>query len=175
MKLKVWEKYPTSSFKDLADFMAEHDDMFVMIDIQNRNVEDTKRLYRKMCDDARWNSDVLDRFIAGGWTSKMISACSDVYDFKILNLYWATKSQREFKEPEEFIRYCEDNGVTSFSTSTNRFNEENSQSVKALVDSGLIGYVFTINKEADYEDFMSKYDFMDCVGTDLLGADGGAQ
>ena len=174
MKLKVHGTYPTSSFKDLVDFMAEHDDMFVMIDIQNRNVEDSKRLYRKMCDDAGWNTDVLDRFIAGGHTSDMINACREVYDFKILNLYWHTESMREFKEAEDFITFCKENNVASFSTAK-EFVKEDSQSVRALVDSGLIGYVFTINKEVDCEDFMSEYDFMDCVGTDLLGADGGAQ
>ena len=170
MKFKVHGTYPTSSFKELVDFMAEHDDMFVKPDINQRLYDDTRRLYQKMYDDAGGNTDVLDRIIANGWSSDMISAIRDVYDFKILNMYWNTKSKREFEEAEEFIEFCKRNGVSAFSTAK-EFVKEDSQSVKALVDSGLIGYVYTINDSAEYEVFMSEYPFIDCVGTDLLGAD----
>lgn len=52
MHCKVWGDYSTSSFQDLVDFMAQHGDMYVMIDIQNRSYADTKALYRKIYDVA---------------------------------------------------------------------------------------------------------------------------
>lgn len=172
MRCKVWGHYPTSSFQDLVDFMAQHDDLYVMIDIQNRSYADTKALYGKIYDVAyngMGGGSVLDRFIAGGWTSDMIRACRDVYDFKILNLYWAAESQREFKKAASFISYCKKNGITSFSTSTGRFKED-SRSIEILIASGLISYVFTINDVSEYADFMLEYPDVNCIGTDLLGA-----
>ncbi len=162
MKCKSYGIYETSSFKQLCEYMAnEGTELFVMIDIQNRNYDDTKRLYQKMYYIAGGNKNVLNHFIAGGWTTDMIRACKEIYNFPIINLYWADKSVREFEKEKDFVNYCKSIGVQSFSTSINRFS--NKEYPKQLVDN-LFSYVFTVNNEIDAEQYLMR-------GANIVGID----
>ena len=164
MSSKIQEKYTPLSFKDLADFIKEHKDMYVMIDIGNKSYEETKEIYSKIVEDCNSDSKILNRLIVGGHTTDMIKAVKECYDFKLINLYWAEEDKREgnIKTEEKFIKYCKDYGITSLSTSTDIFTEKLGRLMKK---SNIIVYVFTENDENKSKDILKNADL---VGTDFI-------
>ena len=147
MSFKIQGKFKATSFAEIVEFMAGHNDMYLMLDIGYRSYNGTKKIYEAIVDTAKGNTDVLNRFIAGGHSINMMKAVAEVYDFPLLNLYFAAKASRQeaLKEPEDFVAYCLENGVTSFSTSCATFGSED----MSLLSANLIGYVFTTDSSLD--------------------------
>lgn len=164
MSSKIQEKYTPLSFKDLADFIKEHKDMYIMIDIGNKSYEETKEIYSKIVEDCNSYSKILNRLIVGGHTTDMIKAVKECYDFKLINLYWAEDDKREekIKTEEKFVKYCEENGITSLSISTDRFSDDFGEFMQ---ENDMIVYVFTENNESKAKDILKNADL---VGTDFI-------
>ena len=103
--------------------------------------------------------------IAGGHTTEMIEAVLEVYDFPLLNLYFADEEtrQEELQDPKDFVDYCTKNGITSFSTSVSTFKNED---LSELINSELISYVFTTDEEEEAAMIREKGGIV--VGTNFL-------
>lgn len=164
MSLKIQGKYTPLSFRDLAKFIEEHQDMYVMIDIGSKSYEDTKEIYTKIVEDCNNNDKVLQRLIVGGQTTKMIKAVKECYDFDIINLYWPKESKREEKinTKEKFAEYCKQNGITSLSVAADRYDDDFGKYMKK---NNIIVYVFTENEESKAKDILKSADL---VGTDFI-------
>lgn len=164
MSLKIQGKYTPLSFKDLAEFIKEHQDMYVMIDIGSKSYEETKEIYTKIVEDCNNNKKVLQRLIVGGHTTEMIKAVKECYDFDIINLYWPKKSKREEKinTKEKFAEYCKQNGITSLSVAADRYDDDFGKYMKK---NNIIVYVFTENEESKAKDILKNADL---VGTDFI-------
>lgn len=165
MQFRIMGKYKASSFGELMDFMRKHRDMYVMIDVGNRTYDDTCDIYQAMVDAADSDDRVLQRLIVGGHTKDMISAVKSTYDFSLYNLYFAAESKREpdLTAPEDFIAYCDENDITSFSVAGSVYTQE----VASVLDkSDLICYVFTVNDAAEAEKFFNMG--VEITGTDFL-------
>ena len=147
MSFTIQGKFKATDFADIVEFMSEHKDMYIMLDVNNRSYEGTKKIYEAIVAEAKGNTDVLNRFIAGGHTTQMMDAVADVYDFPLLNLYFANQETRQdsLKKPGDFVAYCRENGITSFSTSCATFKAEDI----SLLSDNLIGYVFTTDDPAE--------------------------
>ena len=164
MSLKIQGKYTPLSFKDLAKFIEDHKDMYVMIDIGSKGYEDTKEIYTKIVEDCNNNDKILQRLIVGGHTTKMIKAVKECYDFDIINLYWPKKNKREksIDTKEEFAEYCKSNGITSLSVATDRYDDD---FAKYMKKNNIIVYVFTENDESKAKSILEHADL---VGTDFI-------
>lgn len=164
MNIKIKGKYTPISFKHLVEFMINHKDMYVMIDIGSKSEKETKKIYTKIVEDANYDAKVLQRLIVDGHTTKMIETIKKIYDFKLINLYWADNKDREKKiyNKEAFVKYCKDNSITSLSISTTNYTKELGYYMKKY---GLIVYVFTINNQKKSETILKNADL---VGTDFL-------
>ena len=162
---KIQGKYSATSFDELLDYMETHTDMYLMLDAGKRSYEDTKKYYEGVVVAAGDRTEVLDRIIAGGQTTEMVKAAREAYDFPLINLYFDEDEKRETEiyEPEDFVKYCEKEGITSLSCDKGVFTGD---AAKILSDSDLIIYVFTINEEGEAEGFLSQG--ADMVGTDFL-------
>ena len=165
MTFRIQGEYTATSFSDIVQFMKEHDDMYLMVDAGNRSYESTQKLYKMILDTCKNDYSVLDRIIAGGQTTDMMQAVKDTYDFPLLNMYYAGDDVREesIYSPEQFINYCNENGIISFSTAKETYNDYNGA---ALKEAGLISYVFTVN-DSDEAALMKSYG-ADVIGTDFL-------
>lgn len=165
MSFKIQGQFKASSFSNLVDFMETHTDVYVMIDIGSQSYENTKEIYQEILDVANKNDDILCRFIVGGHTTDMIAAVQEVYDFPLINLYYADVDHRpvEFDTPTNFIKYCKENNITSFSTSSTTASNED---ISLLLESELISYVFTVNDVSEACRFFEMG--VDVVGTDFL-------
>ena len=163
LSFKIQGKFRTTTFADFLDFMEKHEDMYVMIDGGTRNYKDTKKLYNAIVKEAKGRTSVLNRLIAGGTSTKMITAVREVYNFPILNLYFNTDEKREksIYNPKDFVKYCKKNGISSFSVSKETYTKEVAE---VLDNSGLISYVFTINDEEAEKDVRD-------IGADIIGTD----
>lgn len=181
MSFKIQKKYKATSFKELIEFMAEHDDMFVMIDGGERSYEDTKTFYSAILEETRevvskmsielsvpeedLLNDVLGRMVVGGQTIEMLDAVKEVYDFPLINFYYNSNEKREGElcKPIDFIHYCDANGVSSFSVAKEVYDQ---QTAEALEKSTLMSFVFTVNDPAE-EARINAYG-ADIIGTDFL-------
>ncbi len=168
MSIKIKDKYTPLSFNDFISFMKDHKDMYVMIDIGNKEYDDTKNIYSDIVKTAGNDKKVLNRMIVGGHDTSMIEAVKSTYRFPIINLYWAPKPGRNDKKidtREEFVKYCKDNNITSLSTSVRAYNEDK-DIIKFFKDSGLIIYLFTENDKEKANTYLQN---VDLVGTDFIG------
>ncbi len=164
MNFEIQGKYKATSFCELVEFMKEKRDMYVMIDIGNKTYDETKHIYEILVSEAK-NADVLQRFIVGGRTKEMIQAIHDIYDFPIINLYLASDNKREkdWLNLKNFIAYCNDNGIISFSVSSATYSAE----IAEIMDkSSLICYVFTVNDIYDENRYREMG--VEIIGTDFL-------
>ncbi|MCF0229350.1 MAG: hypothetical protein HUJ76_06615 [Parasporobacterium sp.] len=165
MSWKIQNKYTPTSFRDLVNFMKKHNDMYVMLDFGNRSYEDTLKAYKAVVAAAENNDSILNRFIVGGHTTDMIKAVKEVYDFKIINLYLQKEKKREeqLKNLDDYINYCKNNQITSFSVSVANYTPEVAEKMK---DSGLISYVFTTDDISEADSIMSMG--ANIIGTNFL-------
>ncbi len=162
---KIQGKYTAGTFSDLLDFMEEHEDMYVMVDAGHRNYEDTVIYYKAVVEAAGDRTDILDRLIAGGQTTEMVRAAREAYDFPLINLYYDSNEKREniLQKPEDFVRYCKENDIISFSTAKEYYT---SDAAEVLEKSKLISYVFTVNEKTEEESLRNLG--ADVIGTDFL-------
>lgn len=164
MSLKIQGQYTPLSFKDLSQFIMQHQDIYVMIDIGNKSYEETKKIYSKIIEDCENNDKTLQRLITAGHTTKMIKAIKECYDFDLINLYWAKKDKREEKidTEKEFVEYCKKNGISSLSVDTTVYTKDFGEYMKK---NNIILYVFTENDEKAAGTILQT---VDLVGTDFI-------
>lgn len=165
MNFKIQGEFKATSFSEVLDFMETHTDMYLMVDAGSRSYEDTKIYYQEIVRLANGRTDVLDRLIAGGQTTEMVKAAREAYDFPLINLYYDSDEKREeiLSTPEKFVQYCKDNNISSFSVAKETYTED---VAKALEDSKLKSYVFTVN-DVEEADRLRSYG-ADVIGTDFL-------
>ena len=156
--------------------------MFVMIDGGERSYQDTKTFYSAILEETRealdelyieitsseennMLDDVLGRMVVGGQTIEMLNAVKEVYDFPLINFYYNSNDKREGElcKPIDFIHYCDDNGVSSFSVSKDVYDQITAEE---LEKSTLMSFVFTVNDPA--EEARIKAYGADIIGTDFL-------
>ena len=94
----------------------------------------------------------------------MIAAIKEVYNFKLLNLYWSgDKLEEGINTKEKFAEYCLKNNITSLSMSTANYSKE---LVTYMKGKGLIVYVFTENDDKKAKEMLVSG--VDIVGTGFL-------
>lgn len=165
MASKIQNKYTTMSFKDLADFIKNHEDIYVMLDLGRKSYKDTKEIYNKILEDCDYNDKILQHLITGGYTTGMIKAVKESYDFDIINLYWSAENKREksIDTKEEFVEYCKKYGISSLSLSADRYTKEFGKYMK---ENDMIVYVFTEDDEIAAKKILKNADL---VGTNFIG------
>lgn len=168
MSITIQGKFQPSSFADLVDFVREHQDIYIMIDVGNRSYEGTKRIYTVIAETADYDDSVLEHFIVGGHTADMIQAVQEVYDFPIYNLYFAdeefrTENSPDWLDMDAFAQYCVDNGIQSYSVSSSVFSQELAE---VTAQYGLISYVFTVNDQQEADALLENGATI--IGTDFL-------
>ena len=169
MNFRIQGEFKATSFGEVLDFMETHKDMYLMVDAGCRSYEDTKIYYHEIVKNAGGRTEVLDRLIVGGQTTEMVKAAKEEYDFPLVNLYYNSDEKREeiISTPEKFVAYCKENGITSFSVSSEVYTED---VARALEDSELTSYIFTVNDVEEADRFRSYG--ADVIGTDFLWENG---
>ncbi|MBR6402954.1 MAG: hypothetical protein IKS48_06175 [Eubacterium sp.] len=167
MTFKIQGRFKATDLAEIFDFMEEHTDMYLMVDAGKRSYEDTLAYYQELVKVAEGRTSVLNHLIAGGQTTDMVKAAREVYDFLIINLYYDSDDKREeiLKTPEDFLNYCKEYGIVSYSTSKDNYTEKVA-GILSSQDSGLTGYVFTVNDGVEEGMILQKGDVV--IGTDYL-------
>lgn len=165
MSFRIQGEYTATDYKMLVAFAREHEDTYFTIDVGNRSYGATKEIYTLIVDEADQDEKVLDRFNVGGQNLDMLRAEKEVYDFPIMYLYYGDEESRENEvySAEDFLKYCRDNDILCYATSQKIYKESN---LNALVNSDLIGFVYTIDDELEAKEILA--DGVDCVGTNFL-------
>lgn len=164
MNIKIQKKYTPLSYKDFTSYLTNND-MYVMLDVGNISYNDTLKIYKEIFNETEEKD--LNKLIVGGHTSDMIKAVKEIYDFKIINLYWAEEKNRtdeKINTKEKFLNFCKENGISSLSTSTKTYKKEK-DTIKFFKDNGLIVYVFTENDKEKANNYLKV---VDLVGTDFI-------
>ena len=164
MNFKIQKDYTATSFKMLVEFMQEHPDMYVLIDAGYAGYEETYALYEgilRVCHD----KSVLNRLITGGHTKGSVDAQQRLYEFPLINMYYALKDIKEFEfgTDQEWINYCEEVGATSYSTAYETYIQNDDEHLK---EADLYTYVFTIDDEQTAKLCLKRG--ADIIGTNFI-------
>ena len=117
MSWRIQGRYQPLDMAMLADFINAHPDTYVLADVWAQDYEGTKAVYTAICEDCGYDEPVLSHIIGGGHTQDMIRAVKEVYDFPLLNLYYSDEMINDDFSPQDFIDYCKQEGVISYSCS----------------------------------------------------------
>lgn len=167
MNFTIQEKFTANSFSDLVDFMREHKDVYVTLDIGGRSYNETKKIYQAITETCDMDTKVLNRFIASGKTTDMVLAIKEVYDFPFKSMYFSKESEREekVKTPEQFYDFCQENGVSCFATAYEVYEGEKLVDT-ILLESDMYCYVYTVDVEEKAETLIEEG--VTAVGTNFL-------
>ena len=160
MSYEIQGQFQPLDFKMLADFIKNHNDIYVLADVWAQDYDDTKKVYTAMCEACGYDPEVLDHIIAGGHTKAMIYAVKNVYDFKLLNLYYSDEIITESFTADDFISFCHEQGIQSYSCADSYFTVERFEKLK---EGGLISYVFTV-------DDPERARVLNACGVDVIGS-----
>ena len=163
MSFTIQGKYHATSFSQLLDYLEQHKDLFVLVDVGRRSYESTAKIYQAMVEAAKGREQVLDQLIAGGHTTEMMAAVEERYDFPIKNLYYAAEKVRDpaLATPAAFAAYCQAHHVLSYSIAVKTVTPEIVSDLKAA---GLRSYVFAVNDEEEAHRLFQ-------MGVDMVGSD----
>jgi glycerophosphoryl diester phosphodiesterase len=95
---KVYNKYTSLSFEDIARLMKQYPDMYIITDAKETKKEDVLRAFKSIYDTSlKVDKSILDRIIPQIFYPDMLTIINSVYKFKniIYTLYLSHASDNE--------------------------------------------------------------------------------
>ncbi len=143
--LKVYGKYSTMTFRELMEFMRDHEDMMLVLDGKYDEEDDIRRQYSDILSIAReYGDDIPDRMIPQIYNKEMYSVIMEQYNWKSVIFTWYQLDD-DTLDPEEILKFCDANNIR---VCTMEDAKENPLIDRTAAKYGVSIYVHTINDEA---------------------------
>ncbi len=152
-ELKIYGKYSTMTFKELMEFMKEHEDMLLVLDGKYTEEADVRKQYgdilriAKECDDS-----IPDRLIPQIYNEKMYEVIKETYEWTSVIFTWY-KLDEDRLDPEGIFKFCESNGIK---VCTMEDSKENPLIDRTADRYGVSIYVHTINDKDTFDRLMES-------------------
>jgi glycerophosphoryl diester phosphodiesterase len=147
---KIYRKFAPISLEGIAQYMATHDDMWLVTDTKSTSVKDATTDFKTL---VRTYKDVapaaLERVVPQIYNRAMLAVVQEQYPFKsiIYTLYQSANSD------EEVLRFCVGNNINVVTMPPGRLTPEFSRKLR---EAGIRIYIHTINETADAKQLLER-------------------
>ena len=142
---KIYGKYTPMTFRELMEFMGEHEDMMLVLDGKYEEGDDVRRQYGDILKIAgEYGEDIKDRLIPQIYNEEMYDVIMELYDWKSVIFTWY-KLNEDTLDPEEIFEFCDQHDIRVCTMEDSR---ENPLIDRTAAKYGVSIYVHTINDEA---------------------------
>ena len=144
-KRKIYGKYSTMTFRELMEFMGEHEDMMLVLDGKYEERDDVLMEYGdilKIADE--YGEDIKDRLIPQIYNEEMYDVIMELNDWKSVIFTWY-KLDQDTLDPEEIFEFCDQHDIRVCTMEDSR---ENPLIDRTASKYGISIYVHTVNDEA---------------------------
>lgn len=142
LNTKIMNTYHTMNFEELAKYMKEHPDMYLVVDLKNNDIKEVERCYKELVKIAKnVDKSVLDRIIPQIYYQEMYKPVMNIYNFK--SMIFTTYRMEEL-EVNKIVDFSYEHGIKIVAVNKFKFSKE---LTNKLVDRGISLYMFTYNDQ----------------------------
>ncbi|MEG0250060.1 MAG: phosphatidylinositol-specific phospholipase C/glycerophosphodiester phosphodiesterase family protein [Peptostreptococcus sp.] len=139
---KILNKYHTLNFKQVAEYMKEHPDMYLVVDLKKNDIHEVEDCYRELVKVGKdVDPTILNRIIPQIYYEEMYRPVMNIYDFKSMIF---TTYRIEEMEVNKVVDFSYEHGIKIVAANKFKFSKE---LTTKLVDRGISLYMFTYNDE----------------------------
>ncbi len=139
---KIMNSYHTMNFEQLAKYMKEHPDMYLVVDLKNNDIKEVEKCYKELVKTAKnVDKSVLDRIIPQIYYQEMYKPVMNIYNFK--SMIFTTYRMEEL-EVNKIVDFSYEHGIKIVAVNKFKFSKE---LTNKLVDRGISLYMFTYNDQ----------------------------
>lgn len=164
---KICDKYTPMTLADLLAWIQEHEDTYFLFDVKEVNYEECQNIINQIKAEVGENTGIYSRIVLSGKNTDMVRAYSDAGCFQWIHLWMPPQDiiEESINTPEKFIKFCKEQGVSSWSVEGKYLTEELAAD---MAGSGLKCYVYMVSS---YEE-ISRYKSLgaDFFISDVLAA-----
>jgi len=142
LSMKIYGEYTPMTMKDLLLFMADHGDMYLILDGKYDTEEEVKKEYsyiKELSEEA--DPDILNRMVPQIYNEEMYDWIMDIYDWRSVIFTWYKLDENSL-DPEALFDFCKEKGI---GVCTMEDSIENPLINKTAEKYGVMIYVHTIN------------------------------
>lgn len=151
-EMPIAGQFHTMTFEYLANFMAEHDDIYVVTDTKSPDEERTRRRFEMLVNTANEvDPAVLERIIPQIYNMEMLDIIHEYYDWKsiIFTLYLIPDGLYF----GDIVDFAEERGIRVITTSEERIND---WFIEHLTAAHIYIYMHTFNDPAEVLRWQTK-------------------
>lgn len=149
---KIMNTYHTMNFKELAEYMKDHPDMYLVVDLKNNEIKEVEKCYRELVKTAKnVDKSVLDRIIPQIYYEEMYKPVMNIYNFKSMIF---TTYRLEELEVNKIVDFSYEHGIKIVAVNKFKFSKE---LTNKLVDRGISLYMFTYNDPEKVNKLRNNY------------------
>ncbi len=151
--LKVYGEYTTMTLEELFSFMADHKDMYLILDGKYDDEAMVKKEYSDLIKLAGGKDpEILNRMVPQIYNESMYDWIQELYDWKSVIFTWY-KLDDDTMDPEEIFKFCAERDIR---VCTMEDEKENPLIDKTAGKYGVMVYVHTINSEGRRDRLLSS-------------------
>ncbi|WP_437130564.1 phosphatidylinositol-specific phospholipase C/glycerophosphodiester phosphodiesterase family protein [Peptostreptococcus russellii] len=152
LETKILNKYNTLNFKEVAQYMKEHPDMYLVVDLKKNDIHEVEGCYKELVKVAKQvDPSVLNRIIPQIYYEEMYRPVMNIYDFKSMIF---TTYRIEELEVNKVVDFSYEHGIKIVAANKFKFSKE---LTTKLVDRGISLYMFTYNDEEAVNSLRNSY------------------
>lgn len=142
-KSTIYDKYTPLTMEELALFMSQHPDMYVITDTKAGDAIEARNMFESIVlHVSDVDASVLDRFIPQIYDDEMLEAINEVYEWKSI-IYTLYNLPDDFSYQDVFD-FSYENGIRVFTFSGSRSNTDFIRYISLI---GGYAYMHTFNDE----------------------------
>lgn len=144
LKIRILGKYTPLSFYDVAEYMVQYPDMYLVLDFKAGDYDTVMVQYKELVREAKEvDADILTRVIPQIYSEEMLSWIREAYDFDSV-IYTLYQMPLNYSQ-ERVMQFAYENGIRALTMSQGKARD---LFMHGLTDRGIYTYVHTINDEA---------------------------
>ncbi len=140
LNTKILNRYHTMNFEEMAKYMKDHKDVYLVIDLKNNEIKEVEKCYKELVKIAKKvDRSILDRLIPQIYYEEMYKPVMNIYNFK--SMIFTTYRMEEL-EVNKIVDFSYEHGIKIVAANKFKFSKD---LTNKLVDRGISLYMFTYN------------------------------
>lgn len=149
---KILGKYDTLALDNVVEFMKEHKDVYLVVDLKTNDIKSVEQAYKKLVDTfKKIDPSSLNRVIPQIYYEEMYKPVMNIYDFKSMIF---TTYRLEELEVNRIVDFSYEHGIKIVAANKFKFSAD---LTKKLVDRDISLYMYTYNDQNKVNSLRNSY------------------